>query len=31
MTIAVAEALMNAGRDVTVEEIEAACVKSMQK
>ena len=31
MTIAVAEALMNAGRDATVEEIKAACVKSMQK
>lgn len=31
MTIAVAEALMNAGRDATVEQIKAACVKSMQK
>ena len=31
MTIAVAEALMAAGRDATVTEIEAACVKSMQK
>ena len=31
MTIAVAEALMEAGRDATVPEIEAACVKSMQK
>ena len=31
MTIAVAEALMEAGKDATVAEIEAACVKSMQK
>lgn len=31
MTIAVAEVLMAAGRDATVEEIKAACVKSMQK
>ena len=31
MTIAIAEALMNAGKDATVSEIEAACIKSMQK
>ena len=31
MTIAVAEALMEAGRDATAEEIRKACVKSMQK
>lgn len=31
MTVAIAEALMDAGADASVEEIEAACVKSMQK
>ncbi|MBR3031814.1 MAG: ADP-ribosylglycohydrolase family protein [Clostridiales bacterium] len=31
MTVAVAEALMEAGRDATAEEIKKACVKSMQK
>ena len=31
MTVAVAEALMKAGRDATVSEIKEACVKSMQK
>ena len=31
MTVAVAEALMNAGQDALVSEIEAACVMSMQK
>ena len=31
MTIAIAEALMDAGKDATVGEIEAACIKSMQK
>ena len=31
MTIAVAEALMNVGKDATVDEIEKACVKSMQR
>ncbi len=31
MTIAVAEALMNAGKDASVEAIEAECVKAMQK
>ena len=31
MTIAIAEALMNAGVDATVAEIEAECIKSMQK
>ncbi len=31
MTIAVAEALMEAGKDAPVSEIETACVKSMQK
>ena len=31
MTVAVAEALLEAERDATVEESEAACVKSMQK
>ncbi len=31
MTIAVAEALMEAGEDATVEEIEKCCISSMQK
>jgi ADP-ribosylglycohydrolase len=31
MTVAVAEALMSAGREAGVAEIEAACVKTMQK
>ena len=31
MTVAVAEALMDAGKDAPVNEIEAACIKSMQK
>ena len=31
MTVAVAEALMEAGRDATAEEIRKVCVKSMQK
>ncbi len=31
MTVAVAEALMDAGQNASVGEIEAACVKSMQK
>ena len=31
MTIAVAEALIEAGKDAPVDEIEAACIKSMQK
>ena len=31
MTIAVAEALMEAGKDASVSGIEAACIKSMQK
>lgn len=31
MTIAVAEALLEAGKDATVKEIETACIKSMQK
>ena len=31
MTVAVAEALMEAGKDAPVSEIEAACIKSMQK
>ena len=31
MTIAIAEALMDVGKDATVGEIEAACTKSMQK
>lgn len=31
MTVAVTEALMEAGRDATAEEIRKACVKSMQK
>ena len=31
MTIAVAEALMNAGKDADVSEIEEACIRSMQK
>lgn len=31
MTIAIAEALMDAGKDAPVGEIEAACIKSMQK
>ena len=31
MTIAVAEALMSAGKDASVDEIEDACTKSMQK
>ena len=31
MTIAVAEALIEAGRDATAEEIQKVCVKSMQK
>ncbi|MCR4867271.1 MAG: ADP-ribosylglycohydrolase family protein [Lachnospiraceae bacterium] len=31
MTIAVAEALLETGKDATVDEIEAACIKSMQK
>ena len=31
MTVAVAEALMNAGKDAPVNEIKAACIKSMQK
>ena len=31
MTVAVAEALMDAGKDAGVEEIEAACIRSMQK
>ena len=31
MTVAIAEALMEAGKDAPLSEIEAACVKSMQK
>ncbi len=31
MTVAVAEALLEAGRDATVAEIEKACIRSMQK
>ncbi len=31
MTVAVADALLTAGRTATTEEIEAACIKSMQK
>ena len=31
MTVAVAEALMDAGKEASVKEIEAACVRSMQK
>ena len=31
MTVAIAEALMDAGKDAPVSEIEAACIKSMQK
>ena len=31
MTIAVAEALLSAGKDATVEQIEAECIRSMQK
>ena len=31
MTVAVAEALLAAGRDADVAELEAACMKSMQK
>ena len=31
MTVAIAEALMDAGRSASVEEIEAECVKSMQR
>ena len=31
MTIAIAEALMDAGKDASVDEIEAACTASMQK
>ena len=31
MTIAVAEALMNVGKNVTAEKIESECIKSMQK
>lgn len=31
MTVAVAEALMNAGKDASVEAIEDECVKAMQK
>lgn len=31
MTVAVAEALMNAGKDASVETIETECVKAMQK
>jgi type I restriction enzyme M protein len=31
MTVAVAEALMDAGRDASVEQIEAECIKSMQR
>lgn len=31
MTVAVAEALMDAGKDAPVNEIDAACIKSMQK
>ena len=31
MTVAVAEALMDAGKDAPVSEIEAACIKSMQR
>ena len=31
MTVAIAEALMDAGKDAPVNEIEVACIKSMQK
>ena len=31
MTVAIAEALMDAGRDASVEEIEVECIKSMQR
>lgn len=31
MTVAIAEALMDAGKDAPVSEIEAACIKSMQR
>ena len=31
MTVAVAEALLNAGKDASVEQIEAACIESMRK
>ena len=31
MTVAVAEALMNAGKDATAEKIESECIRSMQK
>ncbi len=31
MTVAIAEALLEAGKDASVSEIESACVKSMQK
>ena len=31
MTVAVAEALLNAGADASVEQIEAACIESMRK
>ena len=31
MTVAVAEGLMNAGKDAAVEEIERACIRSMQE
>ncbi len=31
MTIAVAEALLEAGKDATLDQIEAACIRSMQK
>ena len=31
MTIAVAEALLEAGKDATIDQIEAACIRSMQK
>ena len=31
MTVAIAEALMDAGKEASVKEIEAACIRSMQK